>query len=174
MKPIVCNGQTYTIDHLAPMNIECPCEEVGRPLVIGVDFANHCYTEAYVEGAHTKEQILLYEAADRARVFSPDRHGLSFRLPDVVRALPGARVHQTAEVRNYVYVVPLEVNTRTYEVYFMIQRAEADPKLDLRVTIESAYSPPVPTILPKKPRTIRFKILAYKTLKRDPIKFAAR
>lgn len=174
MKKITYDGQDISIDHLAPMTIECPCEDIGRNLKIGVDFKNHCYSKEFIDGTNTKEEIILYDTPDKPRVFCPIRHGLSLRLPGIMNDLPNRRVNQTPERRNYVYALPLKVEEKIYEIFFMIQRAESDPVLDLRLTVESAYVPDKPTQLPKRPSAIRFKLLAYKTLRREPIEFAAR
>lgn len=174
MKPVISNGHTYPIEHLAPMEFGCPCTQIGRDLRIGVDFRNHCYSEDFDGARHTRGDIILYDSPDRPRVFCPIRYNLSFRLPDIVRNLSNSKVHQTWEKRNYVYSMPLEIEGEVYEVYFMLQRAESDPVLDLRLTVESAYSPPRRSPLPKRPNSIRFKVLAYKTLRREKINFAAR
>jgi len=174
VKPVVHEGAELSIDHLAPMTIKCPCDSIGRDLLIDVIFANHCYTEKFVEGFHEIEQIILTEAEDRHRVFCPIRYGLSYRLPDLIKALPKSKVHQTAQLRNYVYVVPLEIDDRPYEVYFMLQRAARAAKADLRLTIESAYIDDEGSAIRKRPSSIRFMILAHKVLTNQQIKFAAR
>jgi hypothetical protein len=174
VKDILHNGEVMPIGHLAPKMIGCPCEHIKRDLSIRVIFANHCYTEEFSAEKHSHDQIILYDSPDRPRVFCPIRYKLSHRLPDLIDALPAQRVHQTTQVRNYVYVVPLKVERQVYEIYFMLQRAQAEDAADLRLTIESAYPVEVPSILPKRPSTIRFRVLAYKVLANQPVKFAAR
>jgi hypothetical protein len=56
VKPVVHDGKEISIDHLAPMTIVCSCELMGRELLVDVSFANHCYTEKFVEGVHKVEQ----------------------------------------------------------------------------------------------------------------------
>jgi hypothetical protein len=167
------DGQEVSVGHLAPTMIACPCEPIGRSLAIRVTFANHCYTEKYDRGIHRPEQILLTEAPDRHRVFCPVRYGLSHRLPKLVASLPNRKVHQTAQLRNYVYVVPLEVEGQHYEIYFMLQRASGGETADLRLTVESAY-PNGGFNVRKRPREIRFIVLAHKVLTNQRIHFAAR
>jgi hypothetical protein len=76
--------------------------------------------------------------------------------------------------RNYVYVVPLEIDDRPYEVYFMLQRAAKGMKADLRLTVESAYLDEDGSKFRKRPSSIRFVILAHKVLTNQPVKFAPR
>lgn len=156
------------------MTITCPCEYIGRDLLIDVDYANHCYTEKFVDGVHTIEQILLTEAEDRHRVFCPIRYALSKQLPDLIKELPKFRVHQTSQARNYVYVVPLQIGERPYEIYFMLQRSVPGTASDLRLTIESAYIDNDGSNVRKRPNKVRFMVLAYKVLTNQPVKFAPR
>jgi hypothetical protein len=122
-------------------------------------------------GIHLKVAVVIAVSVVGA---CPIRHGLSIGLPEIVCALSDKKVFQTAEQRNYVYAVAIETPNHTYEVFFMLQRAERTPELDLRLTVESAYPVVSPTPLPKRPRAIRFTILAYKTFARQPVIFAAR
>jgi hypothetical protein len=174
VKPILHNGEEMPIEHLAPMYVKYDCTVIGRGIVVRVIFANHCYTEEFDPQAHAKEQIILYDAPDRPRIFCPIRYGLSKQLPEIITELHTKRVHQTSQRRNYVYALHLRVENRLYEIYFMLQRAQADELADLRLTVESAYPVAAPTILPKRPNNIRFAILAAKVLRNQPVKFAAR
>lgn len=174
MKPVTHNGEELSIDHLAPTQIECPCAPIGRNLIIDVIFANHCYTEKYQEDLHQVENIVLTEAEDRHRVFCPIRYELSKGLPELIKALPDAKVHQTSQSRNYVYVVKLEVEDRPYEIYFMLQRADKKAKADLRLTIESAYIDENGSAIRRRPNSIRFFVLAHKVLTNQHVKFAPR
>jgi hypothetical protein len=83
------------------------------------------------------------------------------RLPQIITRLPGERVHQAAQRRNYVYAVPLDIERQDYEVFFMLQRAEKVPGIDLRLTVESAYPVDTPIPRPKRPNAIRFRVLVY-------------
>ena len=171
LKPIFHGGIEVSIAHLAPMTLACPCPQIKRDLVIEVDFRNHCYTEKFDPGKHEQEQIILYDAPGRPRVFCPIRHGLSVRLPEIVSQLPNSQVFQTTQRRNYVFVTTLNISNQHYEIYFMIQRAESVHGIDLRLTVESAYPVITPSPMPKRPRKIWFGILALKVLKRQQIKF---
>ena len=155
VKPVIHDGNEVSIDHLAPMTIRCPCKSIGRELLIDVDFANHCYTEKFVEGVHEIEQIILTEAEDRHRVFCPIRYELSHQLPDLITALPSFKVHQTSQTRNYVYIVPLRIKNKPYEIYFMLQRGASDSPADLRLTVESAYIADDGSNVRKRPNNCR-------------------
>jgi hypothetical protein len=167
------DGSEHSIAHLAGMDLACPCKPIERELMIRVAFKNHCYTEDYDPEKHQRHEILITEAKNRHRVFCPIRYALSHRLPKILAGLPNGKVHQTAQVRNYVFVVPLEVDGEFYEVYFMLQRAAPDDKADLRLTVESAY-PNGATNIRKRPRTIRFMVLAHKVLTNQSVRFAPR
>lgn len=169
-------GEVHSIAHLAGDEIKCPCQAIKRDLVVRVSYKNHCYTEAWDAERHSREEILLYDAPDRPRAFCPIRHKLSFELPKLIEALPKARVYQTPEARNFVYVVTLRVLNRPYEIYFQLQRSQPEDKADLRLTIESAYpaEDDGEPVVKKRPREIRFLVLAQKVLMKQEIKFAAR
>lgn len=173
MKPILYNGVPVQLGHLDDMLIRCPCKEIGRDIVIGVTFTTHCYTMKFDENVHAKEQIVAYDTGQRPRVFCEERYALSHRLPEKLLELPTRRVYQTAEQRNYVYVVPLELEGRIHQVFLMLQREKRDGK-DLRLTVESAY--PVPSLAsqPKRPGEIRFHVLAHKVMCNKPVRFGAR
>lgn len=167
------DGSEHSISHLSEMELTCPCDPMERDLTIRVTFKNHCYTEDFDPAKHAPHEIVITEAKHRHRVFCPIRYALSHKLPQILADLPGRRVHQTAQLRNYVFVVPLEVEGQVYEVYFMLQRAAAEDKADLRLTVESAY-PNGGTNIRKRPRTIRFMVLAHKVLTNQPVRFAPR
>jgi hypothetical protein len=166
-------GEKFALGHMAQTVIKVPCADIERDIVIGVTFTCHCYTEKFAAKKHKEEEIALKDSGGRFRVFCKIRHELSARLPDIISSLPGKKVHQTAQQRNYVYSVPLEVDGQIYEVYFMLQRHNGDG-FDLRLTVESAYAVQVASPTRKRPRTIRFNVLAYKVLMNQPVKFAAR
>jgi hypothetical protein len=150
------DGREVDIGHLAPRMVACPCEPIGRDLTIRVVYKNHCYSEAFCEARHAKEEILFYDSPESPRVFCPIRHGLSHQLPALIERLPSQKVHQTPEARNYVYVVSLRVSNQIYEIYFMLQRAQPEDEADLRLTIESAYPVETAGALPNRPNKFDF------------------
>jgi hypothetical protein len=158
---------------MAQTVIYVPCKEIHRDISIGVTFTCHCYSEAFDPKKHKPEEMALRDSGGRPRVFCKVRHELSARLPEIIKSLPGRRVYQTAQQRNYVYSVPLDIEGQIYEVYFMLQRHRGKG-FDLRLTIESAYMVETATPTRKRPQTIRFNILAYNVLRNKPVKFAPR
>jgi len=166
-------GEKFALGHMAQTVIKVPCSDIGREIVIGVTFTCHCYTEMYDAKKHKEEEIGLKDSGGRPRVFCKIRHELSARLPGIIGNLPGKRVYQTAQQRNYVYAVPLEIDGQIYEVYFMLQRHKGE-RFDLRLTVESAYAVQAASPTRKRPRAIRFNVLAYKVMMNQPVKFAAR
>jgi hypothetical protein len=168
------NGEQKDIAHLAPRFLLCASSALSRDIQIKAIFQNHCYTEKFDEAKHTRDEILCYDAPDRPRCFCPTRYELSRNLPALIDDLPTKRIHQTAQVRNYVYVASLNITNQVYEIYFMLQRAAPDDEADLRLTVESAYPKIIPTVLPNRPRAIRFRVLAQKVLLNQPVRFAPR
>src|SRR5207302_1417578 len=104
---IVINGEKFALGHMAQTVIHVPCQEIGREIVIGVTFTCHCYTEKFNSEKHKAEEVALYDSGGKPRVFCKVRHELSARLPEIIKSLPGKKVYQTAQQRNYVYSVPL-------------------------------------------------------------------
>lgn len=174
MKPVIVAGREYSLTHLTARSIHCPCDKIGRPILIYVHFTPHCYTKSFDPDQHDGSEILCSDSPERHRVFCPIRYELSPRLPDLIDNIVTARVHQTSVQRNYVYVIPLDIGDQVYEIYFMLQRAAAEDGADLRLTVESAYSVDTPTPRKKRPNEIRFKVLALKVLQNMPIRFAPR
>ena len=72
-----------------------------------------------------------------------------------------------------MYVAHLDGRS-PYEIYFMLQRTAGNDKVDLRLTVESAYCRDGPLNLRKRPNTIRFAVLAHKVLTDQRIRFAPR
>lgn len=171
--PIFYRGREIDIGHLAPMSLGCPCIEIGREIAVGVIFRNHCYTEKFDPEKHDRSDIIHYDAEDRPRAFCPTRHKLSLRLPQLITQLPTRKVQQTSVARNYVYSVPIEFEGTIYQIFFMLQR-QKQAGLDLRLTVESAYPVLQGAQLRRRPNTIRFSVLAFKTLRGDQIRFAPR
>ena len=170
MKPVSYRGQIFSIDHLAPQVITCPCTGLDRELIILVSFANHCYTRSFDVNIHAKNDILLYDSPNRARVFCPTRHKLSFLLPKIVTDFPSKRVHQTTSKRNYVFSARIHDGRVTYNAFFMLQRAPKTEAADLRMTIESAY----PEDRIDVSGSVRFTLLAHHTYVGKSIRFAPR
>jgi hypothetical protein len=61
-----------------------------------------------------------------------------------------------------------------YNILFTLQRADGKLFADLRMTVESAYPSDGSRTRPRLPNSIRFKVLACKVLRREPVRFAPR
>ncbi len=173
LTPICHNGAPVSLDHLAPLVIACPCNVIGRDLTINAIFRTHCYTEKFDPIKHTRDQIVLYDAPARPRVFCPIRHRLSFKLPELISVIPKEKVFQTSQRRNYLYAAKMSANDGIYEIYFMLQKANGG-STDLRLTVESAYPVVEASPVPNRPNKIRFAVLALKVFRCEAVRFAAR
>ena len=110
------------------------------------------------------------------RAFDQRRYDLSKNLPQLIRALPTAKVHQTPERRNYVYFSVLtELDGEEYLVFFSLKKAHKGQNHDLELFVESAYPSEMDAVPSRRrPNAIRFAILALKVYKGEPVRFAAR
>jgi hypothetical protein len=142
--PLQIDGQTYDLSHLDPCQFEAISTKVPRPLRINVRFTNHCFSEAFDPVKHPAGTFAIMDGP-RRRVFSPDRYTLSFQLPVLIRGLasPGARVHETAARRNWMYAATVQVPTTgtVYQIFFELRRATPERRRlqDLDMVVESAY-----------------------------------
>lgn len=154
--PLHIHGQVYDLSHLDPFQFEANSVKVPRPLRINVRFTTHCFSEAFDPARHSADEPAIMDG-QRRRAFCPDRYALSPRLPDLIRRLanPGARVHETAARRNWMYGATVEIpvaGTR-YQIFFELRRTVPERRRlqDLDMVVESAYpadpSRPEPNIL---------------------------
>ena len=170
--PLIIGGLTVDLAHLEPFALACAVDGRDNALVINVRFSNHCFTEAFVDGVHSAETIVMDHKTKRA--FSQVRYACSRSLPAALARLPSGKVHQTAEQRNYVYATTIESDHgELYEIYFTLKKAGGELG-DLNLFVESAYPVDVATARPKRPRAIRFKVLALKIFRNEAVRFAAR
>ena len=142
--PLCLNGRVLDLSHLDPFRFEVNSGKVPRPLRINVRFTNHCYSEAFDPTRRRPDEPAIMDGK-RQRTFNSDRYALSHRLPGLVRRLaePGARVHETASRRNWMYAVTMEIpvlGTR-YQIFFDLRRTTAERRAlqDLDMVVESAY-----------------------------------
>lgn len=165
-------GKVLDLAHLDPRVLECPMEGRETPLRIQVKYSNHCFTETFVDSEHDPALQIMDHKTKRA--FCSIRYEHSQRLPAMVSALPGAKVHQTSELRNYVYATAIESSDGAlYEMYFTLKKTKGEGA-DLGLSVESAY--PVKTATPQlaRPSAIRFKVLAKRVFEGQPIRFSPR
>ncbi len=103
MNPIETVNALLDVPYLAPFRFTADNAKAVKELRIYVRFSNHCFSEAFDPARHSPDEPVIMDGRKR-RVFCPDRHRLSFRLPGLIRGLatPGARVHETAARRNWM------------------------------------------------------------------------
>lgn len=95
----------------------------------------------------------------------------------MVATLPTAKVHQTPERRNYLYATALiEPPELEYRMFFTVRRAPVEARHHLDLFVESAYAVEIgdPKARLKRPNTVRFQVLALKTYRNEPLRFAPR
>jgi hypothetical protein len=159
------------LSHLEPFILACPTTVRESALRINVRFSNHCFSEEFREEVHAEGLVVMDRK--RKRAFDRVRYNLSRNLPQLIRQLPGAKVHQTFEQRNYVYAASVvDLEGHVYEVYFTLRRA--DGGVDLHLFVESAYAVEQAAPRSKRPNAIRFKVLAAKIFKGEKVRFAPR
>lgn len=166
---IILNGRTFDLDHLAPSTLLCarPQSGQGGDIRIEVTFSHHTYTTKVASlTAATSHQVV--QRGDR-RFFDVDRWQQSRDyLPDMVAALPTARVEFTPEVRNYRYALGRLIAPGTqYALFFSLKRSPV-PGFDLQMVVESAYPLPEGS-RGRSPGHIRFVILADKILRGEAV-----
>jgi hypothetical protein len=134
---LVINGQEIDRSHLEPMSLPCACPQFPRPVIVNVTFSMHCFTGHFVDGVHDPAWKIMDGLQER--VFCFTRHGLSLRLPGMVRSLPSTNVWQTRSDRNFVYAVMLDDGLGgQYPMFFTVKKDKAD-RADLALRVESAY-----------------------------------
>jgi len=137
-------GQVIDLAHLDPFVFEAASTKVPRPLRINVRFTNHCFSETFDPARHPADAPVILDGR-RRRIFCPERYELSHHLPDLIRGLahPGARVHQTAARRNWMYAATVELSAAgtRYQIFFELRRATPERRRlqDLDLVVESAY-----------------------------------
>lgn len=103
-------GQTYSLNHLHPFRFSI---EIGsREVQISVGFAMHCFSKALVEG---DDEANIYSDDREQRTFCQERYDLSWKLPQIVRALPQGHC-LFARDDNFVTIditMGMETNTNT-------------------------------------------------------------
>lgn len=136
--PLTIDGQAIDLSHLEPFKLSFESERLKRTLVVDITFTNHCFTDHFQAGVHDPSWKIMDHK--RERVFCYTRHTMSLRLPDMIRGLPTAKVTQSRQDRNYIYVVTLEDGAGNhYPMFFKIEK-ERSRLHDLKLVVESAYT----------------------------------
>ncbi|MYA88710.1 MAG: hypothetical protein F4X97_09715 [Boseongicola sp. SB0662_bin_57] len=110
------------------------------------------------------------------RIFCPDRYEDSRLLKDIITGLPDARVYQTWERRNFVFLA-VETPQRDdwYHLFFSLRKVGGKRNRHIEMRIESAYRQEDSPYAPQhRPNPVRFKILIQNVFTGRSLKFAPR
>lgn len=166
--PLVVAGTTVSFDHLEPMTLVVPTLAKPAGVRIDVVFSNHCFSEAYDPAVHTGTAVDVWDNGKR-RVFDQVRYALSAALPGIVQGLPNSPVFRTPEANFVRITMPAGTPGVDYRMFFRLQQ-EKGGGFDLKMHVESAYSPDAAHAVPAKDMTkVRFVVLVDKTLRGEKI-----
>lgn len=167
--PLDVAGQQITFGHLEPISLLVPT--TGKPAGVRIDvvFSNHCFSETFDPAVHTGIVTDVWDGA-RHRVFDQIRYDLSQALPAIVQGLPGAHVYRTPEANFVRITTPSTAPGTDYRMFFRLLKTERGAGCDLKLRVESAYSPTPGQALPASDMTkVRFVVLVDKTLRGEKI-----
>lgn len=135
---LVIGGNSIDLSHLEPFKLSFESERLKRTLIVDITFSNHCFTDHFKDGVHDPTWKIMDHK--RERVFCYTRHSMSLRLPSMVQSLPKAKVTQSRQDRNYIYVTTIDDGSGNhYPMFFKIER-ERTRHHDLKLVVESAYT----------------------------------
>ncbi len=167
--PLVVGEKEFAFSHLEPIGLVVPTKGKLDGVRIDVLFSNHCFSESFDPAIHTGEVVDVWDGG-RRRVFDRVRYDLSAALPGIVEGLPGSPVFRTPEANFVRITAPPGAPGVDYRMFFRIGRAEKGASYDLRMRVESAYSPTAGQAVPPKDMTkIGFAMLVDKTLRGERI-----
>jgi hypothetical protein len=110
------------------------------------------------------------------RIFCPDRYADSHNLQSILSGLPAARVFQTWEKRNYVFLA-VETPRRDdqYHLFFEVRKIKRKRDKHVELRVESAYRKKCsPYARPNRPNAVRFPVLIQNVFMERPLVFAGR
>lgn len=167
--PFFVAGQEISLVHLDPFEFLCPTPD-GNNRRVRVVYKSHVFTRAHVEGDPLDEMCF------DQRIFCPDRYADSHNLQPILAGLPGARVFQTWEKRNYVFLaVETPQRDDRYHLFFEVKKINRKRDKHIELRVESAYrredSPYAP---PNRPNAVRFAMLIQNVFLGRPLVFANR
>ena len=110
------------------------------------------------------------------RIFCPNRYEDSHLLKDIITRLPTARVYQTWEKRNYVFLaVETPQRDDRYHLFFSIKKVGSKRNKHIEMWIESAYRQENSRYAPPhRPNPVRFKVLIQNVFMERSLNFAPR
>lgn len=105
------------------------------------------------------------------RVFDQVRYDLSKTLPAIVQGLPTASVFMTPEANFVRITAPAGAPGVDYRMFFRVIKADKSSGCDLKLRVESAYSPNPGQAVPERDMTkVRFVLLVDKSLRGEKIR----
>jgi hypothetical protein len=166
---LVVGAEEICCDHLATFSFsfDTPARK-GVHCV--VQFTTHCFSDRFDPARHPENVVVIDERGER-RCFDRERYELSKGLADLIRGLPGMRVHQTPE-SNFAIITTRD--GREYRVFFNVRKLG---KKKLRLYVESAYTPDAErfNVAPASAyQRVRFGILCDKVLSGEKLVFKGR
>jgi len=175
-------GARYDLGHLlaSSFTLAIPASPKYPAVVatVRVEYTSHCVSF----GPNDESVPFNFEVigADRkivdhrrvARAFCFDRHRWSLQLPAIIAQLQDQRCYFTGH-SNWLVIEDIQDDgvTVEYEVFFRLRHIDANT---LRLIIESAYvrdpAKERPGIPSKRRSIVRFRVMAAKTLRGEPIR----
>lgn len=163
--PFSHGNKPVDLAHLEPFDfsVTAPSKAARR---VFVTFSSHVFTRGAEQP--DPQDLICFDG----RVFCQERYELSRGLPSIIAGFPTARVLQTWEKRNYVYLATV---TRTpadgpYHVFFSLKKRVNPSGVNLMV--ESAYRrSPSSYTPPRRPNAVRFGLLVDKVFLGQPLTF---
>ena len=131
--PFASGGVSVSLSHLEPHEFVCPTPD-GNSRRVRVLYSPHVFTrEAWISDPAS---AVCFDN----RVYCPTRDSDSIDLPMIMAGLPTARVFQTWEKRNYVY---LAIETPSpddpYHIFFELNKVGGKRNRHIELRVESAY-----------------------------------
>ena len=166
---LAVEGSLVSFGHLEPRQLVVPTQAKPTGVLVDVVFSNHCFSESFNPGAHVGGVVDVWDGGKR-RIFDQTRYTLSLALPAIVDALPFSPVFRTPEANFVRITAPLGAPGVDYRMFFRLERAGRGAGYDLKLRVESAYSPNPGQAVPTRDMTkVRFVMLVDKTLRGERI-----
>lgn len=160
------------LKHLHPKLLIVETQSRPKGVGIFVQFSTHCFTEDHDPIRHGADVPTLLDDRRQLRAYCPERYKLSKDLPDLIWSMAAQKVFLTPEANYMRLGARADGMPGEYRAYFNLKRATRIKGADLRLYVESAYSPdPVEALPVSKHQTVRFKVLVDTVLMGKAVKF---
>lgn len=167
--PFEPGGTPVSLSHLEPHEFACPTPD-GNCRRVRVLYSPHVFTRE-AEASDPASAVCFDN-----RVYCAMRYGDSVNLPAVLAGLPTAKVFQTWEKRNYVYLaIETPAPDDPYHIFFELMKAGGKRNRHIELRVESAYRKSESSYAPpNRPNAIRFAMLVHNIFLGRPVSFAPR